>query len=166
MKRLTNPFFVGMKKAAWEAESESGIQLIVKTSAQETSILQQIEIIEELIKEDVNAIVIAPEDSIELIPVLKKAQDTGIHVVNIDNRLDEIRSKDLDLVDVPFISVDNEEGAYLSSKFISDEIETPTKTVILEGIREARNAQDRLNGAAKAFEENSNLKSPASLSSI
>ena len=162
MKTLTNPFFVEMEKGARKAESELGIQLIVKTAAQETSIQQQIAIVEELVKLKVDAIVIAPGDSKELIPALKKAQDAGIKVVNIDNRLDQDLSQKLGLVDVPFISVDNEQGAYMSAKFISDKIKTPTKVILLEGIREARNAQDRLAGAKRAFMENPNITVVAS----
>jgi ribose transport system substrate-binding protein len=162
MKTLTNPFFVEMEKGARTAESELGIQLIVKTAAQETSIQQQIEIVEELIKSKVDAIVIAPGDSKELIRVLVKAQDAGIKVVNIDNRLDEDLSKQLGLVGVPFISVDNEKGGYLSAKYLSDQIKTPTKAIILEGIREARNAEDRRNGAVRAFKENPNITVVAS----
>jgi ribose transport system substrate-binding protein len=157
MKTLTNPFFVEMEKGARKAESEFGIQLIVKTAAQETSIQQQIDIVGELIKQKVDAIVIAPGDSKELIPILKNAQDAGIKIVNIDNRLDADLSQKLGLVDVPFISVDNEQGGYLSAKFISDKIKTPTQVILLEGIREARNAQDRLTGAKRAFLENPNI---------
>lgn len=162
MKTLTNPFFVEMENGARKAENEFGIQLIVKTAAQETSIQQQIAIVEELIHLKVDAIVIAPGDSKELIPVLKKAQDAGIKVVNIDNQLDAELSQKLGLVDVPFISVDNKKGAYLSAKFISDKITTPTKVILLEGIQEARNAQDRLAGAKLAFMENPNITIVAS----
>ena len=162
MKTLTNPFFVEMEKGAREAESELDIQLIVKTAAQETSIQQQIAIVDELVKLKVDAIVIAPGDSKELIPALVKAQEAGIKVVNIDNQLDADLSQKLGLVDVPFISVDNEAGAYLSAKFISDKIVTPTKVIILEGIREARNAQDRLAGAERAFQENPDVTIVAS----
>ncbi len=162
MKTLTNPFFIDMEKGARKAENELGINLIVKTAAQETSIQQQIEIVEELIKEKVDAIVIAPGDSKELIPVLKKAQDAGIRVVNIDNRLDEAVSKQLGLVNIPFISVDNKEGGYLSAKYISDMVTTPTDAVILEGILSARNAQERGNGARLAFSENPNITLVAS----
>jgi ribose transport system substrate-binding protein len=157
MKTLTNPFFVEMEKGARRAEQKLGIQLIVKTAAQETSIEQQIEIIEGLIQAKVDAIVIAPGDSIGLIPVLKKAQDAGIVIINIDNRLDPALSKKLGLVNVPFISVDNEQGAYLSAKFISERITTPTKAIILEGIRTAQNANDRKDGALRAFQENPNV---------
>jgi ribose transport system substrate-binding protein len=162
MKTLTNPFFVEMEKGARKAETELGIQLVVKTAAQETSIQQQIEIVEELIKSKVDAIVIAPGDSKELIRVLKEAQDAGIKVVNIDNRLDADLSSQLGLKNVPYISVNNDKGAYMSAKYISDQIKKPTKAVILEGIREARNAQDRMNGAKRAFQENSNITIVAS----
>jgi ribose transport system substrate-binding protein len=157
MKTLTNPFFVEMEKGARRAEKKLGIQLIVKTAAQETSIEQQIEIIEELIPAKVDAIIIAPGDSVGLIPVLKKAQDAGIVIINIDNRLDPELSKKLGLVNVPFISVDNEQGAYLSVKFISERITAPTNAIILEGIQSAQNAQDRKNGALRAFRENPNV---------
>lgn len=162
MKTLTNPFFVEMEKGARRAEEELGIQLIVKTAAQETSIEQQIEIVDELIREGVDAIVIAPGDSLELIPVLKEAQDAGIIVINIDNRLDTAYSQALGLENVPFISVNNQQGAYLSAKYVSDQITAPTKVAIIEGIRSAQNAEDRRLGAVQAFSENPNIELVAS----
>ena len=157
MKTLTNPFFVEMEKGGRQAEAEFGVELVVKTAAQETSIEQQIEIVDKLIREMVDAIVIAPGDSLELIPVLKKAQDAGIVVINIDNRLDPEFSKKVGLVDIPFISVDNEQAAYLSAKYISDQIISPTDVAILEGIRSALNAEARKEGALRAFSENPNI---------
>lgn len=157
MKTLTNPFFIEMEKGARMAEKELGISLIVKTAAQETSIEQQIQIVDQLIETGVDAIVIAPGDSIELIPVLKRAQDAGIIVVNIDNQLNPAVSKKYGLVNVPFISVDNEQGAYLSAKYLSQTVQKPTEAVILEGIRSAENANMRLKGAVRAFRENQNV---------
>jgi len=154
MKTLTNPFFIEMEKGARQAESKLGIHLLVQTAAQETSIEQQLGIIESLIQSKDNAIVIAPGDSVALIPVLKKAQDAGIVIINIDNRLDTKQSAKQGLVQVPFISVDNEQGAYLSAKFVSRQIQRPTKAAILEGIQTAKNAEDRKRGALQAFREN------------
>ena len=65
-------------------------------------------------------------------------------------------------MNVPFISVDNKEGAYLAAKTLSDQITTPAEAAILEGIRTARNAQDRKAGALKAFGENRNITVVAS----
>jgi ribose transport system substrate-binding protein len=157
MKTLTNPFFVEMERGARRAESELGVELIVRTGAQETSVEQQIAIVRDMIAQDVDAIVIAPADSTELIPVLKQAQDAGIVIVNIDNQLNPDVSDEQGLTGVPFISVNNEKGAYSSAKFIADQVTTPTQAVILEGIRTAQNAEDRKNGALRAFAENSNI---------
>jgi ribose transport system substrate-binding protein len=162
MKTLTNPFFIDMEKGARKAESELGINLIVKTGAKETSIEQQIAIVEDLINSKVDAIVIAPGSSTDLIPVLKKAHDANIQIVNIDNKLDPTFLAKMGLTDVPFISVNNEDGAYKSAKYISDRITKPTKVAILEGIRDADNAEQRKNGAVKAFNENPNIQIVAS----
>lgn len=162
MKTLTNPFFIEMEKGARKAETELGINLIVKTGAKETSIEQQISIVEELINSKVDAIVIAPGSSTDLIPVLKKAHDANIKIVNIDNRLDPAFLKQVGLTDIPFISVDNEDGAYKSAKYISDQLIKPTQVALLEGIRGADNAEQRKKGAMKAFQENKNLQIVAS----
>ncbi|MGE5370399.1 MAG: sugar ABC transporter substrate-binding protein [Solirubrobacterales bacterium] len=158
MKTLTNPFFIKMEQGARRAEREFGIKLIVKTGAQETSIDQQIAIVEELTAAKVDAIVIAPGSSTELIPALKKAQDTGIAIVNIDNRIDPAVAEQMGLKTVPFISVDNEHGMYLSVKYVSDQIKKPTEAILLEGIPEAKNAQERKAGALRAIKENPKLR--------
>lgn len=158
MKTLTNPFFVEMEKGARKAATEMGVNLTVKTGAQETSITQQITIIEDLIRDKVDAIVIAPASSIELIPILKKAQDANIPIINIDNQLDLEVSRKIGLVNVPFISVNNEQGAYLSAQYISEKIIMPTDVAILEGMTSAQNSQERRNGALRAFKENPNIK--------
>lgn len=162
MKTLTNPFFVEMEKGARQAERELGIKLIVKAASQETSVEQQIRIIEELVREKVDAIVVAPGDSFELVPVVQKALAAGIVIINIDNRLDPSYIKELKLNPIPFISVDNEKGAYLAAKYMSDQVKVPAQAVILEGIVDAQNAIDRKNGALRAFKENPNITVVAS----
>ena len=158
MKTLTNPFFVEMEKGARKAEKDFDIDLLVKTAAQETSIQQQIGIVESLIRDRVDAIVIAPGDSMELIPVLKKAQDAGITVINIDNQLDPGFSQKSNLMNVPFISVDNQLSAYQSAKYIANQINSPSQALLMEGIRSARNAEMRKQGALQAFSENPQIE--------
>lgn len=158
MKTLTNPFFVEMEQGARRAQEATGIDLQVKTATQETSIEQQIQLVENEIQAKTQAIVIAPGDSMRLVPVLKKAQDAGIQVVNIDNRLNAQSMQAMGMQPVPFISVDNEAGAYRAAKFIADQIKKPTEVVIIEGIRTADNAQQRKAGAERAFASNPNVR--------
>lgn len=162
MKTLTNPFFVEMERGARRAEAELGIALKVKTAAQETSIEQQIQLVDDLILAKVDAIVIAPGDSQRLIPSLKKAVDAGIRVVNIDNRLDAEALKLAGMAPIPFIGVDNEAGAYKAGKFLAEGINTPTEAAVLEGIRSADNASQRLAGVRRALSENKQIKLVAS----
>ena len=49
---------------------------------------RQVDLVEQMIAQRVGALVIAPADSKALVPVVVKAQQAGIVVVNIDNRLD------------------------------------------------------------------------------
>lgn len=158
MKTLTNPFFIEMEKGARRAEKEFGIELSVKTASQETSIEQQIQIVEEAIAARVDAIVIAPGDSVRLVPVLKKAQDAGIKVVNIDNALSTQALEAEHAQPIPFISVDNERAAYEATEAVVKDIRRPTTAAIIEGIRSAENAQQRMRGAEKAFAENPSIR--------
>ena len=162
MKTLTNPFFVEMEKGARRAEKELGVALKVKTAAQETSIEQQIQLVEDMIADRVTAIVIAPGDSQRLVPVLKRASDAGIKIVNIDNRLDQDALAKAGMAAIPFISVDNEAGAYKAGKFLSEGVTTASEALILEGIRSADNAQQRARGARKALLENKHIRIVAS----
>ena len=162
MKTLTNPFFIEMERGARRAEKALNIELLVKTAAQETSIEQQMQIVEDLIAAKVDAIVIAPGDSQRLVPVLKKAANAGIKLVNIDNRLDPAALAQAGLAVIPFISVDNEKAAYNSAKFIADGAAHGTQAAILEGIRSADNARQRSAGAKRAFAENPAIKLLAS----
>ncbi len=158
MKTLTNPFFIEMEKGARRAENEEKIELLVRTATQETSVEQQIQIVEEMIQAKVAAIVIAPGDSQRLVPVLKKAYEAGIKIVNIDNRLDVEAMKKSGLAGVPFISVDNEKAAYAAVSSVASQIKKPVQAAIFEGIRIADNAQQRKNGAVRAFAENKNIR--------
>ena len=162
MKTLTNPFFVEMEKGARRAEKDLGIKLIVKTAAQETSIEQQIQLVEDLIAAKVSAIVIAPGDSQRLIPALKKAADTGIKLVNIDNRLAPGALLQAGMSPVPFVGVDNDAGAYKAAKFLAQGVASPTDAAILEGIRSADNARQRMEGARRGLLENKNIRVVAS----
>jgi len=158
MKTLTNPFFVDMEKGARKAQQESRIELRVRTATQETSIEQQIQLVANEIRDKVQAIVIAPGDSMRLVPILKKAQDAGIQIVNIDNRLDAATMAGQGMKPVPFISVDNEKGAYQATRFVVDRIHTPTEAALVEGIRSANNAELRKRGAERGFRSNPQLR--------
>lgn len=155
MKTLTNPFFVKMEEGAKIAAKAYDVELIVRTGTEETSTYQQIRIIEDFIDEKVDAIVVVPGDSVELVPVLKKAKMQGIKIVLVDNDLDDNLKIKHGLEEVPFIGVDNESGAYACADYVAkkaSEKEKSPKGIIFTGIEGSKVAQNRRKGALEAFE--------------
>jgi ribose transport system substrate-binding protein len=163
MKTLTNPFFIEMENGARRAQQETGIALEVHTATQETSIEQQIKIVEDTVKAGVNAIVIAPGDSVRLIPALQQAQQQGIAIVNIDNRLDARAIAAKNMRPIPFISIDNEAAAFASAMELASRLPAGAEVAIIEGIPSADNAEQRRRGAQRAFKQ-AGLHQVASLS--
>lgn len=162
MKTMSNPFFVEMEKGAQQAAKELGLTLLVRAAASETSIEQQIQLIDDLVTQKVGAIIIAPGDSQRLVPVLKRTQMAGIFIVNIDNRLNPEAMAQARMGPVPFVGVDNEQASYQAVKYIAEQIKQPSKAAILEGLRTAENANLRLRGARRAFAENTAIQVVAS----
>ncbi len=158
MKTLTNPFFSAMEDGARRAARELAIRLVVVSAADEASVEQQSEIVRQVIRDQVDAIVIVPGPSVEIIPVLKEARDAGIVVVNIDERLDPVTAQKLGLRDVPFVGVNNENGAYLAAKHLAGKLTGPTQAIIIQGEPASSTGRDRERGALRAFAEHPNIE--------
>lgn len=62
----------------------------------------------------------------------------------------------------PFVSVDNKKTAFAAAKYLVDNITKPTEAAIIEGIRSADNARQRMEGAKRALAENKSIKLVAS----
>src|SRR5512139_2877526 len=90
MKSLANEFFLTMENGARAHQKANADQyeLIANGIKDELDVSKQIDLVEQMIAQRVDAIVIAPADSKALVSVCKKAQTAGIIVVNIDNQFD------------------------------------------------------------------------------
>ena len=164
MKTLSNPFFIAMEKGARKAEQELGLKLDVQVGQEETSIEQQIAIVENMIAQKYDAICIAPGGSKEIVPVLKKAQEAGIPIINIDNRIDADAAKAAGLKEIPYVGASNLDGGYMAGKYLAEQLGGKGKVAIIEGIQGVDNAEARKNGAKKAFAEFKDIKLIASQS--
>ena len=117
MKALTNPFFSKMELGAKTYANRSNIPLEVFGLERETDVERQISIMENLIARGYGAIVIAPADSKQLVPVCQKAIASGIVVINIDNPLHTATLNEYNLT-VPFVGPDNRAGAALVGAYL------------------------------------------------
>ncbi|MDR1509351.1 MAG: sugar ABC transporter substrate-binding protein [Synergistaceae bacterium] len=152
MKSLANEFFKTMEEGARKFAAEDGtFELIPVGMNSETDIDTQINAMENFISQKVDMIILAPADSVGLVPSVKKAIDAGILVVNFDVTLDKQALKDNDLPeDFLFVGPDNEEGSYLVGNFLGGKIGKGAKVIIIEGNPGADNAKQRKAGFMKS----------------
>ncbi|KAA2315020.1 rhamnose ABC transporter substrate-binding protein [Pseudooceanicola sediminis] len=85
VKALGIGFFEAAAKGAEEAASELGDVKIIYTGPTETTAEGQIEVINALIAQNVDAIAVSANDTDALVPTLKKAMQRGITVISWDS---------------------------------------------------------------------------------
>lgn len=144
MKSLANEFFMTMENGAKTHNKEHAAEydLLANGTKDETDVARQIDLVEQMIAQRVDAIVIAPADSKALVAVCKKAMDAGVIVVNIDNKFDDDVLKDK-AVKIPFVGPDNRKGARLVGDLLVKRLKKADKVIVLEGAPNSFNAAQR-----------------------
>lgn len=144
MKSLANEFFSTMADGAkkHQTANAANYDLIVNGIKNESDLAEQVNLVEQMIAQRVNAIVIAPADSKALVTVLKRAKEAGILVVNIDNKLDADVLTQAGLK-IPFVGPDNRAGARKVSDALAKQLKAGDKVAVIEGIPTAFNGQQR-----------------------
>lgn len=152
MKSLANEFFATMASAAERHQAARAVDydLVVNGIKDERDLARQVAIVEEMVAAGVDAIVIAPADSKALVPVLRRARQKGVVVVNIDNRLDEGVLAEEGIA-IPFVGPDNRAGARAVAEQAAARLRPGDAVAILEGIRTSFNAAQRRLGFEDAI---------------
>jgi len=152
MKSLANEFFKTMEEGARSHHKEhtDEYDLTVVGIKDEQDVAKQIDYVELMVAQGMDAIVIAPADSKALVPVCKRAMDAGIIVVNIDNKFDAAVLKDKG-VKIPFVGPDNRKGARLAGQYLAGKLKPVDKVVIIEGVPNAFNGIQRKLGFEDAM---------------
>jgi len=152
MKSLANEFFLTMENGAkaHQKAHAADYDLIANGIKDELDVSRQIDLVEQMISQKVDAIVIAPADSKALIPVCKKSQQAGITVVNIDNKFDDAVLVSSG-VKFPFVGPDNRKGAKAVGEVLAKKLKPGNKVAIIEGAPNAFNGIQRKLGFEDAM---------------
>ncbi len=156
MKSLANEFFKTMEEGARSHHKEHADEydLTVVGIKDEQDVGKQIDYVELMVAQGMDAIVIAPADSKALVPVCKRAMDAGIIVVNIDNKFDSAVLEDKG-IKIPFVGPDNRKGARLAGQYLAGKLKPADKVVIIEGVPNAFNGIQRKLGFEDAMKAGS-----------
>lgn len=152
MKSLANEFFLTMENGAkaHQQAHATDYELLANGIKDELDVSRQIDLVEQMIAQHVEAIVIAPADSKALVPVCKKAQTAGITVVNIDNKFDDAVLA-ASGAKFPFVGPDNRKGAKAVADFLATKLKAGDKVILIEGAPNAFNGVQRKLGFEDAM---------------
>jgi len=88
LKTLSNPFWVDMKKGIEDFAAEKNIEIDIYAVASEGDIQSQMRLFEDVMNRDYKGIAFAPLSANNLVFPAVEAYKKGIHLVNIDERVD------------------------------------------------------------------------------
>jgi ribose transport system substrate-binding protein len=153
MKSLANDFFATMADGArrHQAQHAGDYELLVSGIKNETDLTEQVNLVEQAVAQGAAAIVIAPADSKALVPALRRAQEAGVVIVNIDNRLDAEVVKQTGLT-VSFVGPDNRDGARRVGMALAAKLRPGDEVALIEGVTTAFNGQQRRAGFEDAMQ--------------
>ena len=156
MKSLANEYFINMMEGAkaHQLDNAEKYELIVNGTKNETDLAQQVSLVEQMMAAQVDILVLAPVGSKGMLPVVKRAMDQGIVVVNIDNRFDQEVLEQMGML-VPFVGPADREGAKLVGLEVAKYLEKGDEVAIIGGLPGAYNAHQRQLGFEDAMSESS-----------
>ncbi|MCM8710012.1 autoinducer 2 ABC transporter substrate-binding protein [Clostridium sp. SYSU_GA19001] len=144
------PYFNASEEGAKKAGQDLGVE-VTYTGPTKADAAEQVKMIEDLISKGVDAIAVAPNDAAALKPVLKKAKDKGILVMDWDTPADK------DLVALSVHQIDDKEyGQHLWDEMVKKMGTDSGEYAILTGGLSAAN----LNGWIEAGSSYAKTKYP------
>jgi ABC-type sugar transport system substrate-binding protein len=142
------PYFNASEKGAIQAGKDLGVD-VQYTGPTQADAAAQVKVVEDLISKNVDVIAIAPNDPASVDPVLKKAKDQGIHVIDWDTPANK------DLVEYSVKQIDDEVfGRHMAKKLIEAMGTEEGEIAILTGGLSAANLNLWIEAAQKEFDEN------------
>jgi ribose transport system substrate-binding protein len=114
-KSLNQEYWVNTKKGAEAGVRGQDAEVITQSANADTEIAEQIDIVENLLAQDVDALAIAPSSSDLLKPVLERAAK-DIPVVLVDSDIADWKPK------TAYVGTENFDGAKLAGKYIAEQM--------------------------------------------
>src|SRR3954467_7476935 len=107
LKTLNHPFFVDMRRGAQEAADRLGVNLEVQAAEREIDVEKQMQIVENMIQTGIQALVITPSGSREIVSALVKARNAKVPIIIVDTRVDAKAAADAGVTTETFVGSDN-----------------------------------------------------------
>ena len=153
LKTLNHPFFVDMRRGAQEAADRLGVNLQVQAAEREIDVEKQMQIVENMIQTGIQALVITPSGSREIVSALVKAKNAKVPIIIVDTRVDAKAAADAGVKTETFVGSDNYAGGKLAGDYLVKVTGGKTRVGILEGIPGHETGDSRMRGFRDAVKD-------------
>ena len=153
LKTLNHPFFVDMRRGAQEAADRLGVNLQVQAAEREIDVEKQMQIVENMIQTGIQALVITPSGSREIVSALVKAKNAKVPIIIVDTRVDAKAAADAGVKTETFVGSDNYAGGKLAGEYLVKVTGGKTRVGILEGIPGHETGDSRMRGFRDAVKD-------------
>lgn len=143
-KSATNAGWMMINQGARDAAADEGVAIVEVGPAFADDLTSQLEVFENMVAQDIDAIGIAPADSAGMAPAIAEAMAAGIPIVAIDTGVSgaEVTS---------FVATDNLAVAKVQGAVAATLIEDGDKIIYVTGSQAQSTGQDRRNGFLAGF---------------
>ena len=153
LKTLNHPFFVDMRRGAQEAADRLGVNLQVQAAEREIDVEKQMQIVENMIQTGIQALVITPSGSREIVSALVKAKNAKVPIIIVDTRVDAKAAADAGVKTETFVGSDNYAGGKLAGEYLVKVTAGKAHVGILEGIPGHETGDSRMRGFRDAVKD-------------
>lgn len=162
LKPLSNDFWAKMKAGIEEEAKKQGVTVDVFAANTEEDTEGQLKILENCINKGYKAIGVAPLSPTNLINGIVQANQKGIYVMNIDEKIDMDSLKAAGGSVIAFATTDNEKVGEKGAQYILDNLKDGGEVAIIEGKAGNASGEARKTGAENTFKAASQVKLVAS----
>lgn len=148
LKTITNDAFqLALYTGIKEGVEAAGNTFVAAIAESQTAVATQVSQIEDLIAQEVDALIVNPMDANAVIPVLEKAKAKGIPVILVDQGIAEREE-----LYVTFVSTDNYEAARVAGERMAEELGGQGDVIIVRGANGSSAGDARADGFKAGIE--------------
>jgi D-allose transport system substrate-binding protein len=155
---LSNPFWVSMKDGYENASKEFGVPIDIQAAPQENSVTAQLNLLENMVAKDYDAIAAHTITAQNLIPGLVKATKKGVITVS-DKRVDVKAAREAGANPIFIDMVNFYLQGKMGAQYIAQKLKKEGgKVAIIEGLPGAPQSEARRDGARDVFNSEPTIK--------
>jgi len=162
VKTLSNEYWQTMERGYQDAAAEKGVTIDVLSVPTEQDTEQQLNQLQTALAQGYDAIMVSPITPTNLIPALVAANQAGIPIINVDERVDPAAAEAAGAKLTSVIASDNRDAGARAAQYMIDNIPDGGKVAIIEGKAGNQSGLDRKEGFQEAIEAAGNFEIVAS----